>query len=205
MFFKVFGHRSSGHFSHDRPLVSLLSIGLLAAAWCWFSLDTVIDASTCPTSSCPTLDPQAWTRSHCHSNACLIVHFVCAVTSMLVLVQFIGQGVGLCVLRYRISTGAVPDDPEAWKVRFLPLVASVQVCIFIFIYATTDNWVFSGNDPILDISILFLLGGGAIFFMWQGYKREWPFRNVTKASSKTSTVAITAATASSSPSDEQHA
>jgi len=144
MFFKIFTQRSNMKYSKDRPLVSLFCIGVLSAAWCFFSLDTVIDA----------------------------------MTSMLVLVQFLGQAVGLCVLRYRIKKGEMPEDEAAFKVKCLPLVAFVQMTIFTFIYCTTDNYIFSGNDPILDFSLLFVLIGVGVFFGWQKVKGDWPFKPV---------------------------
>jgi len=165
MFFSPFAKRSNMKYSKDRPLVSLLAIGGLSCAWCFFSLDTVIDA----------------------------------MTSMLVLVQFLGQAVGLCVLRHRIKKGTMPDDDDAFKVKCLPLVVTIQMVIFTFIYITTDNWLISGNDPILDLSILFLIVGVAVFFVWQKSKNEWPFN---KASPPTKTVAVEAsATAAESEDD----
>ena len=57
----------------------------------------------------------------------------------------------------------------------MPLVATIQLSIFAFIYATTDNWIFQGNAPILDLSFVFLIFGGLVFLIWQAYKRDWPF------------------------------
>ena len=81
----------------------------------------------------------------------------------------------------------MPEDEEAFKVKCLPLVVMIQMTIFTFIYITTDNYLISGNDPILDLSILFLIIGVIVFFVWQKSKNEWPFN---KAAAPTKTVAV---------------
>ena len=96
-------------------------------------------------------------------------------TAMLVLVQFIGQAVGLCVLRFQIARGRRAEDPDAWKIRAFPLVVVPQLLIFLFIFTTTDNWVFNGDDPILDLAVIFLLVGVVFFFGQQHCNNAWPF------------------------------
>ena len=46
LFFPVFARRSSLGCSRDVPAVSLLTIGLLSCGWCFFRLETVVDAMT---------------------------------------------------------------------------------------------------------------------------------------------------------------
>lgn len=141
LFFSVFARRSKVACSQDVPVLSLLTIGTLACGWCFFSLDTVVDA----------------------------------MTTMLVLVQFIGQAFGLCALRWQIARGKRADDPAAWKIKFLPLVIIPQLAIFFFIFATTDNYLIRGTDPILDLALLFIFVGVVVFFIQQKFRKAWPF------------------------------
>lgn len=101
---------------------------------------------------------------------------------MLVLVQFIGQAIGLCVLRWRIARGAVADDPHAWKVRFLPLVAIVQLSVFAFIFGTSPNWAISGDDPLIDLALLFVVGGAIVWACRQKAAGAFPFASSPGAS-----------------------
>jgi len=119
-------------------------------------------------------------------------------TTMLVLVQFIGQGIGLCVLRYRIWRGYEPDDPEAWTIKYLPLVVVPQLTIFIFIFITTDNWIVGRQDPILELSLVFLLVGAVFFFGHQRLRRAWPFARKRSSSDKMRTVNIDLQTSTTS-------
>eukprot|EP00900_Chrysochromulina_parva_P022245 jgi/Chrpa1/4654/Chrysochromulina_OHIO_Genome00018070-RA len=98
-----------------------------------------------------------------------------AMTVMLTLVQFIGQGIGICALRYQIWAGRREDDPRAWKVRFLPLVVIPQLIIFSFIFVTTDSYFRDGSDPLLELSILYIFIGIAVFLGRQSYQNKWPF------------------------------
>ena len=69
------------------------------------------------------------------------------------LVQFLGQAVGLVVLRHRIKKGTMPEDEEAFKVKCLPLVVMIQMTTSLpsrpvaislstlaAIHATLDQW-----------------------------------------------------------------
>ena len=98
-----------------------------------------------------------------------------AMTVMLTLVQFIGQGIGICALRYQIWAGRRKDDPRAWKVRFLPLVVIPQLIIFSFIFVTTDSYLRDGSDPLLELSILYIFIGIVFFMGRQRYRNKWPF------------------------------
>ena len=98
-----------------------------------------------------------------------------AMTVMLTLVQFIGQGIGICALRYQIWVGRRKDDPRAWKVRFLPLVVIPQLIIFSFIFVTTDSYFRDGSDPLLELSILYIFIGIVVFMGRQRYRNLWPF------------------------------
>eukprot|EP01065_Artemidia_motanka_P005243 TRINITY_DN12531_c0_g1_i1.p1 TRINITY_DN12531_c0_g1~~TRINITY_DN12531_c0_g1_i1.p1 ORF type:complete len:511 (+),score=118.41 TRINITY_DN12531_c0_g1_i1:51-1583(+) len=136
-FFSVFGHEST--IKPGLSDVSLLSVVLLSAVWCFVELELVIEA----------------------------------MTTMLVLMQFSGQAVGLMVYRYRTPKELQPDG---WRMPLYPLPCILQVLIFMFIWVTSDSVVLWGDDdPVLDLSVLFLLAGVAVFFARAKVRNEWPF------------------------------
>lgn len=96
-----------------------------------------------------------------------------AMTTMLVLVQFIGQSVGLMYYRFR-----TPKDKQAngWRMPLFPLPCIIQTLIFTFIWITTDSvWIWGDDDPILELSVAFLLAGCVLFFIRQKCFNGWPF------------------------------
>jgi len=120
------------------PYYSLLTVCIISAIWCFFSLDIVIDA----------------------------------MTTLLVLVQFIGQSVGLMLYRH-YHADELPAD--RWTMPLYPLPCIVQITIFFFIFITTDNWIIMGSDPILEGSIVVLWVGVVMFLLTQRVKHDWPF------------------------------
>ncbi len=134
-FFSIFAKR---HPKTDIPYVALLTLSALSAAWCFFSLDTVIDA----------------------------------MTTLLVFVQFIGQAVGLLYYRWKTP---YEELPEGWRMPLYPLPVIIQIILFFYIFITSPSWVLYGEDPILDICVLFLIGGGIMFLIRAKVKNVWPF------------------------------
>merc|ERR1712025_595283 len=136
-FFSFFAHRSK-RFSGLADY-SLLTVGLLSAAWCFFSLDLVIDA----------------------------------MTTMLVLVMFCGQSIGLVWYKYRTPK---EEQPDGWEMPLFPLPCILQFVIFFFIFITTDSVLLWGDDdPILEISVLFLFLGAGLFLVRSKIHQTWPF------------------------------
>jgi amino acid transporter len=80
-----------------------------------------------------------------------------------ILVQFIGQVVGLVVLRRRR-----PDMPRPYRMWLYPVPALIALLGWLFVFATTELRV-----------ILFGLGvlvaGGAAFLIWSWRTARWPF------------------------------
>ena len=105
-----------------------------------------------------------------------------AMTVMIILVQFIGQAVGLMVWRSSFKTPET-DDKEAWKVPLYPLPVILQVLVMGFIFITSDNWIVSGNDPLLDLCVLFILFGCLLFLVRQKKHKDWPFGIPTRRKS----------------------
>lgn len=134
-FFSIFAKR---HPKTNIPYVALLTLSVLSAAWCFFSLDTVIDA----------------------------------MTTLLVFVQFIGQAIGL--LYYRWKTPA-EEVPEGWRMPLYPLPVIIQIVLFFYIFITSPSWALYGDDPILDLCVLFLILGAILFLIRAKVKNIWPF------------------------------
>ncbi len=80
-----------------------------------------------------------------------------------ILVQFMGQIVGLMLLRRR-----APDLPRPYRMWLYPVPALVALLGWVFVFATTEARV-----------ILFGVGalavGGIIFLYWSWRSRAWPF------------------------------
>merc|ERR1719321_762978 len=85
-------------------------------------------------------------------------------TTLLVMVQFVGQSVGLMYYRYRMMNN--PDAPTGWRMPFFPLPCMFQVVIFSFIFITSDSVVlWDSESPTLELSIIFLALGCIMFLL----------------------------------------
>ena len=83
-----------------------------------------------------------------------------------ILVQFIGQCVGLVLLRR-----ARPEMPRPYRMWFYPVPAVVATLGWIFIFVTT-------GAAIVAFSLAALGAGGVCFLLWSWRTRTWPFRTV---------------------------
>jgi amino acid transporter len=80
-----------------------------------------------------------------------------------ILVQFMGQVVGLALLRkYR------PDMPRPYRMWLYPLPALIALLGWIFVFATTELRVI-----LLGVGVLVL--GAAAFLVWSRRTARWPF------------------------------
>lgn len=68
-----------------------------------------------------------------------------------------------------------PDCVRPYKMPLYPLPVVFQVLMFAFIFLTSDNWIFSGGPPLLELGILFLLTGTIVFLFQSKKAGEWPF------------------------------
>ena len=87
------------------------------------------------------------------------------ITSLVVIrstVQFMGQNVGLYLLRRNR-----PDLPMPFKMWLYPLPGMVALAGWMFIFATSRQFMLLGGA--------FLVSGGIAFLIHQRMKREWPF------------------------------
>ncbi len=80
-----------------------------------------------------------------------------------ILVQFMGQVVGLILLRRR-----APDMPRPYRMWLYPLPALVAMIGWIFVFATTQVKVI-----LFGIGVLAL--GGVAFLVWSWRTSAWPF------------------------------
>ena len=80
-----------------------------------------------------------------------------------ILVQFMGQVVGLMLLRRR-----APDLPRPFRMWLYPLPALVALLGWIFVFATTQARVI-----LFGVGVLAL--GGVAFLAWSWRTRRWPF------------------------------
>jgi tetraacyldisaccharide 4'-kinase len=120
-FFSIF---ASVHSVHHYPAVSLVALGLLTAAFCYVSLDVVI-------------------------NAAVIVR---------ILVQFIGQIIGLHILRT-----SQPEVQLPFRMWLYPLPSFVALCGWIFVFVTAES-------TVLFIAVGVLVSGCIAFAAWSAYE-----------------------------------
>ncbi len=80
-----------------------------------------------------------------------------------ILVQFMGQAVGLMVLRKR-----APDMPRPYRMWLYPVPALLAVLGWIFVFATTEVRVIAFGLGVLAL-------GGVAFVLWSWNTKRWPF------------------------------
>lgn len=88
---------------------------------------------------------------------------ITAILAMRILVQFVGQAVGLVLLRRRLGTAALPFKMPLYP---LPVILAVAVWLWVF-WSTGPKFMLSGLTVIA-------LGAG-VFLLWSRRLRRWPF------------------------------
>jgi amino acid transporter len=90
---------------------------------------------------------------------------ISAILAMRIMIQFIGQAVGLLILRSKKNAGLFP-----YKMPLFPLPVIVAIAMWFFILISTGSkLMFSG------IVVIFL--GAIVYFIKAKFQKEWPFRN----------------------------
>jgi len=94
--------------------------------------------------------------------------------TMQLLVQFMSQGFGLMYYRYLVH----PDDQEeaGFSVPFFPIPNIIQLVIFGFIFATTENLLAGGEVPLLEVAMAFLVSGIIMYLLWARKNGFWPYQ-----------------------------
>ena len=79
------------------------------------------------------------------------------------MIQFVGQAVGLLILRRKKNASAFP-----YKMPLFPLPVIVAILMWLFILISTGTkLMFSG------LIVIFL--GAIVYFIKAGIQKEWPF------------------------------
>jgi len=93
--------------------------------------------------------------------------------TMQLLIQFMAQGFGLMYYRFLVH----PDDQEAagFEVPMFPIPNIIQLLVFGFIFVTTENYIFEGGTPLLEVALLFILIGCVMYFLWAKKNGFWPY------------------------------
>jgi amino acid transporter len=86
-----------------------------------------------------------------------------ALIAIRILVQFIGQIVGLILLRR-----TRPEMPRPYRMWLYPVPAAVALAGWVFVLATTD-------PSVILFGLAALLAGVVCFLVWARQTREWPF------------------------------
>jgi len=93
-----------------------------------------------------------------------------AMVTLLVLMQFMAQSLGLMLYRRRIKklketrpSDVEEEHPDTWKVPGYPLPCIVQFILFGFIFITSESYLLYGSQPILEIAVLYLVIGFVAF------------------------------------------
>ncbi|HEX8850622.1 MAG TPA: APC family permease [Gemmatimonadaceae bacterium] len=89
-----------------------------------------------------------------------------------IVVQFMGQVLGLILLRRR-----APEMPRPYRMWLYPLPAVVALAGWIFVFATTQ-------PRVILFGIGALLLGGVVFLLWSWRTSRWPFEPVTAVASR---------------------
>jgi uncharacterized membrane protein len=92
---------------------------------------------------------------------------ISGILAMRIIVQFIGQAVGLSLLHRKKQT----DFPYKMPLYPLPIILAILMWFFVF-YAT-------GLTVIVSFLIV-LTSGVAVFLVKSHFNREWPFENVQR-------------------------
>lgn len=93
--------------------------------------------------------------------------------TMQLLIQFMSQGFGLMYYRYLVH----PDDQEeaGFPVPLFPIPNIIQLVIFGFIFATTENLVAGGKVPLLEVAMAFIVSGIIMYLLWARKNGFWPY------------------------------
>ena len=89
---------------------------------------------------------------------------ISGILAMRIMVQFIGQAVGVVLLRRRLGTTKLPYKMPLYP---LPVIFAIGMWLFVF-YATGRNIMFS--------FILVLSSGIIVYMIKAKFSNEWPFR-----------------------------
>jgi len=85
------------------------------------------------------------------------------ILAMRIIVQFIGQAIGVVLLRKKRGTAHLP-----YKMPLYPLPIILAIAIWLFIFCSIDNKV------IVSFIIVFC-SGLTVYFVYANFQKQWPF------------------------------
>lgn len=88
---------------------------------------------------------------------------IMALLALRILVQFVGQIIGLLLLRH-----TQPERPRPFRIWFAPLPCGLALAGWLYVYA-------SSGGRFVAASALALTAGGAAFLLWSRHIGAWPF------------------------------
>merc|ERR1712176_921161 len=143
-FFQIFAHESE-----TKPGLadySLLLVFVLSTAWCFFSLDIVVDAMV---------------------TLLVLVQFM-SQSFGLVLYRY-----NLYKRRQTCPLEMEEEHPDVWKMPFYPLPCIIQFILFGFIFITSESYFLYGSKtPILEIAVGYLIVGIITFKLRRYFVRR---------------------------------
>ncbi|MDQ6758117.1 MAG: amino acid permease [Bacteroidota bacterium] len=92
-----------------------------------------------------------------------------AILAMRILIQFIGQGIGLLILRRSKTETEFP-----YKMPLFPLPVYIAIAMWLFIFFSTGSKLIGGG-------LLVIFIGTIVYFIKAKIKNDWPFKKNTKA------------------------
>jgi fructoselysine transporter len=90
---------------------------------------------------------------------------ISAILAMRILIQFIGQAVGIMILRRKKPSSFFP-----FKMWLYPLPALIAILMWIGLFFSTGMYFAIGGIVVISI-------GAVVFFIRACYKKDWPFEN----------------------------
>lgn len=88
--------------------------------------------------------------------------------TMRLIVQFTAQAIAVLICR---SRGL--DSP--WNSGLWKFAAYLSLPGYLFLFFSTKNYVISGEAPLLECSVIFMLGGLLAYLLWAAHSFLWPF------------------------------
>ncbi len=89
---------------------------------------------------------------------------ISAILAMRIMIQFIGQAVGLLLLRAKKNGITFP-----YKMPFFPIPVILAICMWVFILVSTGKTLMLGG-----LAVIFL--GSIVYMLKAKFRKEWPFK-----------------------------
>lgn len=102
---------------------------------------------------------------------------ISGILAMRIIVQFIGQGVGVVLLRRRNSSGNLPFKSGNYRMPFYPLPVIVAILIWILLFSCT------GLKSIVSFGIV-VSTGIIVYFIQARLNKNWPYQTVDPGNPK---------------------